>query len=123
MTIYEQQLRLEYERERERRKTKQGSFEASFARLGQEPSESWLSDRGAGADAIIAHCDGENTGNWYTRRRKNARKRLMRAMRESLPVFDLIMENGKNRKESICQLMNAPKSADGTPLVNTTGST
>ena len=100
----------ERDRQRAWRNTNQGVFESSFLHVDYseaevwEKSPSWLSDRGAGVEAIIRHCDGEYGENYYLRRLESARRKLIKHNRRLVAVFDLIVKNGKNRKESICQL-------------------
>ena len=103
----------ERDRERKKRKAKKrehlaGMVHYDFAKVeAQENSPAWLSDRGAGVEAIIRHCDGELGVSCYERRLEWARDLIKhhKPLRRSADVFELIVENGKNRKESICQLM------------------
>ena len=85
-----------------------------------ENSPSWLSDGGKGEDAIIAACDGEGSESRHMRCIKNAREKLRRAHPELVEVFNLIVKNGSNRKESIWQLMSR-NCANGTPPKSATG--
>ena len=100
----------ERDRERKWRKAKKrehlaGMVHYDFAKEeAQDESPAWLSDRGAGVEAIIRHCDGEHGENYYLRRLDSARRKLIMHNRRLVAVFDLIVKNGKNRKESICQL-------------------
>lgn len=112
----------ERDRERERRKAEQGKFEASFLHIDHvkaemlEKSPPWLSDRGSGVERLVDAIDGVNDLSWYNRRLKVARETLRRAHPELLEVFDLIVKNGKNRKESIWEMV---KSALRKPLSGT----
>ena len=63
-----------------------------------------FSDQGAGAEAVYAAVDGETPETVYSRRLKVARERLRRAYPELVEVFNLIVKNGPNRTESICEL-------------------
>ena len=119
----------EIDRERQWRKSKRKGNIRNVVHLvdfGQaetaEESPSWLSDNGAGAEAIVSHCDGEDGESSFERIRRNARRRLKRAHPELVEVFDLIIENGRNRKESIWQLMSRDP-ANGTPPGCATGTT
>ena len=118
----------EKDRERERREAKQGAFEASMLHIDLEESEmrddspSWLSDRGAGAEAVYAHADGETPETIYNRRIRLARKRVWQHLPESLEVFNLIIQNGDNKEESIWALLKN-SSAYGTPPKSATDST
>ena len=143
--VYRQCLKREIDRERMWRKSKRCGnirnsvhildFEAAEA---AEDSPSWISDGGKGVEDIIDACDRAAPGAEGTeapldcgcepnRRRRdilrNARKRLKRAHPELLEVFNLIVKNGKNRKESIWALMNSRKRRNGTPQRCCTGAT
>lgn len=104
---YQKALKRERDREYHRRESDQGMFEASFVHLDfdeaetREKSPKWLSDKGEGVEAIVRAVDGEPT---REERISSARKRLVESAPRLVEVFDLIMENGKNREESIWQL-------------------
>ena len=88
---YAKCLKRERDREACRREAKQGAFEAemlSFDRL------------------VDSFEDPSKVGgsSFYTRRIKVARVRLSRKHPELLEVFNLIVKNGKNRRESIAKL-------------------
>ena len=107
---YAKCLKRERDREACRRETEQGAFEAemlSFDRLVdsfEDPSKAAIfSDCGAGA-AAIRSADEVGGSSFYTRRIKVARVRLSRNHPELLEVFNLIVKNGKNRRESIAKL-------------------
>jgi len=121
--VYRQCLKRELDRERKWRNSEQGAFEASMLSLDRIISrkhcrdvpnsaaddcdfavDGWQSDGGKGMEAVIRYCDGELGESYYQRRIKFARRRLARYDRRLLEVFDLIMKNGKNREESICQM-------------------
>lgn len=110
MRDYAKCEKRERDRQRKWRKTEQGRFESSMLHLDfneaetREQSPKWLSDKGKGADDIIAAVDGELGETHYERRLKWARQRIKRRMPECMDVFNLIVKNGKNRKESICQM-------------------
>ena len=111
--VYRECLKRERDRERLWRKSKRHKdvrnhlhfvhvdFEEAEA---QDESPAWQSDGGKGMEAVIRYCDGELGESYYLRRIKYARRRLARYDRRLLEVFDLIMKNGKNREESICQM-------------------
>ena len=61
---------------------------------------------GKGVEAIVAACDGERTMSRYQRILRNARRRLKRAHPELVEVFNLIVKNGSNRKESIWTMVS-----------------
>ena len=61
---------------------------------------------GKGAEEIIAACDGETPEARYRRILRNARDRLRRAHPELVEVFNLIVKNGSNRKESIWTMVS-----------------
>lgn len=103
MSDYAKCEKRERDRQRKWRKTEQGKFEASFVRMDYEASEAtlnspaWLSDGGKGAQDIIDAVDGEPTREELI---SSARKRLVESAPRLVEVFDLIIENGTNRKES-----------------------
>ena len=122
---YRKALKRESDRNRSRRKSQQGAFEASFVSFDQFPAdaekyESWYSDNGAGVDAIVAHCDRAELARSVMLKR--AREKVRYATPELLEVFNLVVKNGTNRKESIWELMKtAERRTDGTPPENATG--
>ena len=127
--VYRQCLKRERDREREARKTKRrGEIRSAlhFCFLDFEKAEAlddspaWISDNGKGAEEIIAACDGETPEARYRRILRNARDRLRRAHPELVEVFNLIVKNGSNRKESIWQLMSRNR-ASGMPPKSDTG--
>ena len=76
-----------------------------MAESKDDPTRSGVfSDGGAGAEKIRAF-DERRDGNYYTERADECRKELRRKRRGYLiPVFDLIVENGKFRQDSIAEL-------------------
>ena len=127
---YKRCIARENDRYREWAKTRQGAFEtyqvmhfdaeAEEARE-REHSTSWLSDRGRGA-AAIRRCGKvvrpQDDLNTRKKRIDRAKHRIMRKAPECLETFWLILKNGKNRKESIWQLMKNKTSkgpANGRP--------
>ena len=114
---YGQCLRRERKRYREWAKTKQGAFETyqvlhfdaeQEEAREREHSTSWLSDRGRGA-AVIRRCGKvarpQDDPDTRKKRIDRAKHLVMRKAPECLKTFWLILRNGKNRKESIWQLM------------------
>ena len=109
---YRQCIARERKRYREWAKTRQGAFEtyqvlhldaeAEEARE-RERSTSWLSDRGKGA-AAIRRCGPARTDIWR-KREAAAIEKVRRQAPHLLPVFRLILKNGSNREESICELV------------------
>ena len=116
---YKRCIAREKDRYREWAKTRQGAFEtyqvmhfdaeAEEARE-REHSTSWLSDRGKGA-AAIRRCGKvvrpQDDPDTRKKRINRARMAIIRHMPECLDTFRLIIKNGKNRKESIWQLMKS----------------
>ena len=114
---YKRCIAREKDRYRENAKTRQGAFEtyqvlhfdaeAEEARE-REHSTSWLSDRGRGA-AAIRRCGRvarpQDDPDTRKKRIDRAKHLVMRKAPECLETFWLIIRNGKNRKESIWQLM------------------
>ena len=109
---YQKALKRERDREYHRRESDQGMFEASFVHLDfdeaetREKSPKWLSDKGEGVEAIVRAVDGEDGESRYARCIKNARERLRRAHPELVEVFNLVVQNGSNRKESIWTMVS-----------------
>ena len=104
-------LKLERDRERSWRESAQGRFEASHQSLDrlvdtfEDPSEiAVFSDGGAGEESVIDNCDDVTPEARRDQCHWNARRRIRRAHPEWLEVFDLIVKNGSNRMESICQM-------------------
>ena len=127
---YKRCIAREKDRYREWAKTRQGAFEtyqvlhfdaeAEEARE-REHSTSWLSDRGRGA-AVIRRCGKvarpQDDPDTRKKRIDRAKHLVMRKAPECLETFWLIIRNGKNRKESIWQLMKGKASkrpANGRP--------
>ena len=111
---YRKALKMERDRERSRRNAKKRAhlkcvvhIDVDFSEAeARDDSPTWISDNGAGVEAIVAHCDGEDVESSFERIRRNARRRLKRAHPELVEVFDLIIENGSNRKESIWTMVS-----------------
>ncbi len=109
---YAKCLKRERDRKAKRREAKQGAFEAemlSFDRLVdsfEDPSKAAIfSDNGACVDAIVDRCDGVTPESRRTQCIRKARRRLLRTHPEWLEVFELVIKNGNNRTESICQMI------------------
>ena len=107
---YAKCLKRERDRKAKRRETEQGAFEAemlSFDRLVDSFEDSSkaaiFSDNGVGA-AAIRSSDEMGGSSFYTQRIKVARRRLARNFPELVEVFNLVVKNGKNRRESIAEL-------------------
>ena len=122
----------ERDRQRKWRNTYQGQFESSFLSLdamggprfvaasgGTKPAppDAWLSDRGKGVEDIITACDFaiESVVSYLIPR--IARMYLKIFHPRLVRVFDLVLLNGKNRKESIWQMIHPTSSepSNGTP--------
>ena len=114
---YKRCIRRENDRYREWAKSRQGAFEtyqvmhfdaeAEEARE-REHSTSWLSDRGRGARVIRVFGKVARPQDDLDTRQKRidrAKHLVMRKAPECLETFWLIIKNGKNRKESIWQLV------------------
>ena len=117
VSAYERALARERERERKRRATAQGRFESAALSLDARPDldtdecESWLTDAGRGAAVIRGETpEPEDTGDTRRKRMDWAKHRIMRKAPECLETFWLVIRNGKNRKESIWQLMKSKAS-------------
>ena len=68
-----------------------------------------LTDEGAGAEDVRSF-EERRDGSYYTRRIKIARVRLSRICPELVEVFNLVVKNGKNRRESIAALTREDRS-------------
>ena len=119
---YKRCIAREKDRYRENAKTRQGAFEtyqvlhfdaeAEEARE-REHSTSWLSDRGRGAATIRRFgkvARPQDDPDTRKKRIDRAKHLVMRKAPECLETFWLILRNGKNRKESIWQLMKGKAS-------------
>ena len=112
--VYRRCLKMERDRERSCRNAKKRihlkcivHIDVDFSEAeARDDSPTWLSDNGAGVEAIIAHCDGETSETRQERILRNARRKLKRAHPELVEVFDLIVKNGSNRKESIWTMVS-----------------
>ena len=111
-------MKQERDRARSWRESAQGMFEASMLSLDrlvdtfEDPSKAAaFSDGGAEATATRIF-DEALDGSYYTRRIKVARIRLSRKFPVLVEVFNLIVKNGKNRRESIAELVARGRSPD-----------
>ncbi len=79
-----------------------------------------LSDKGAGVEAIVAGCDGENAESHYDKLLRKARDHVRNTAPHLLDVLNLVVKNGRNRKESIWEMMNTAEKpqSDGTGEVS-----
>ena len=115
--------RLEAERERKRLRYSKGKFAASMLHIevhadfqdiensDRDPRNAWISDKGVGAEDVRSF-EKRKDGSYYTRRIKIARVRLSRVHPELVEVFNLVAKNGKNRSESIAELVGRGRSHD-----------
>ena len=99
-----------------RTQTYKGRFISSMLSLDEhvesfdDPSKiKAFSDGCAGAEKTVARCDREKTdpeegGNYYTQCENTARNALEIVHPETVEVFDLILKNGKNRKDSVTEI-------------------
>jgi len=108
---------VEWERKREvyTRTTPQGAFERSLVHLDELPHDDemptgWASDGGQGVERMIEAIDGPQRG---TREQaiQKAQMKVIRQCPHRLPVFWLVLKNGTNRKESICELVKTMPTA------------
>lgn len=116
---YRQCMKREMYRERKWRMSKRYGNVRNMAHIcdfaaaeAAEESPSWLSDKGAGAsstlDAVDWNCFGNDDAETvYSRRLRAAREKVRRSDPSLVRVFNLIVRNGRNRKESIYQLLTA----------------
>lgn len=89
---------------------RQSSWEDYFTlddeRMDDDKDELY-SDHGASVERMIDAID--MGGDYYRRRIKAARKFVTRNAPRLLPVLNLILKNGKNRKESIWSMLKKPR--------------
>ena len=120
--VYVRCLFLERERERKHRKYTTRAESDARAVHYQKPQTHGeddeeldfgfdLTDKGAGSEDVRAF-DEKIEGSYYTRRIKIARVRLSRVHPELVEVFNLVAKNGKNRSESIAELVGRGRSHD-----------
>ncbi len=107
--------RWEIERERKHRKYTASAatdarafhYEAPPQTHGEDDEEldcGWdLTDAGEGAESVRTF-DERRDGSYYTRRIKVARVGLSRKFPDLIEVFNLVVKNGSNRRESIAIL-------------------
>ena len=108
-------LKLERDRERSRRESAQGKFEASHQSLDrfldtfEDPSKAAVfSDGGAGAEQIVAECDGDGGIAHYRTCVKRAMNRL-RGRPELQKTLRLIVKHGNRREDSIWAILASRK--------------
>ena len=103
--IAAEEYKLEEDRERKRmdRLSKDRGVEIVHVEVGdddEEGSPEWHSDQGKGEEVVIVAV----AKTFYTMCIANARSELEKFDKKLLPVFDLVIKNGKNRDESIREL-------------------
>ena len=108
-------LKLERDRARSRRESTQGKFEAShqsfdrFLDTFEDPSKAAVfSDGGAGAEQIVAECDGDGGIAHYRTCVKRAMNRL-RGRPELQKTLRLIVKHGNRREDSIWAILASRK--------------
>ena len=104
-------LKLERDRERSRRESAQGKFEASHQSLDrfldtfEDPSKAAVfSDGGAGAERIVAGCDGDGGPTYYGKCIKRAMNRL-RNRPELRRTLRLVVKYGNRREDSMWEIL------------------
>ena len=112
---YRKALKMERDRSRSRRRYRKGMFQENMLHLEHyldfqdvendeyDPRNAWISDKDAGAEKIRSF-DERRDGSHYTRRIKVARVVLSRKFPDLIEVFNLVVKNGSNRRESIAIL-------------------
>ena len=71
----------------------------------REESPAWISDGGKSEDEMVSRIDGETLGkSHYTKCIEDAREKLDAFDKKLITVFDLVVKNGTNSQESICEL-------------------
>ena len=118
---YSKALKRERDRERSRRNAKKRAHLKSVVHIDVDFSEAefrddspkWISDNGAGMEAIIAHCDGEDSKSSPSKLLRKARDHVRNTAPRLLEVFNLVVKNGHNREESIWALMKSRSCRSG----------
>ena len=117
---YRKVLKMERDRSRSRRRYRKGMFQENMLHLEHyldfqdvendedDPRNAWISDKDAGAEKIRSF-DERRDGSHYTRRIKVARVVLSRKFPDLIEVFNLVVKNGSNRRESIAELASHRK--------------
>ena len=115
---YRQALKLERERERKRRRYRKGEFASSmlhiehdfdFQRIensDEDTRNAWISDRGAGAERVVAACDGDRSPESHRACVKRAMNRL-RNHPELQKTLRLVVKNGNRREDSMWALLES----------------
>lgn len=99
---YQGAIDAERHRERQWRKTKQGAFESSFVSF--EEAKEGFYPLGAAVSRPF-HQDPEKARRAY----KSAHELVRRKAPHCLEVFGLILKNGSNRQQSICEMIEKLK--------------
>ena len=79
----------------------------SFSNFESDDTDPLQSDNGAGVERMVDAID--NGGDYYRRRERAARDFVRLHAPRLLPVLNLILKNGKNRKESIWSMLKKPR--------------
>ena len=73
----------------------------------RDGSPGFISDGGKGSEAIVAACDPPAGGAPRKQKAQDARRRVANNMPYAMEVLNLVIDNGRDRETSICQLMEA----------------
>ena len=113
---YRKALKLERERERKRRRYRKGQFASSmlhiehdfdFQRIensDEDPRNAWISDRGAGAERVVAKCNGDRSPEHYRACVKRAMNRL-RNRPELRRTLRLVIKHWPRREDAIWAIL------------------
>ena len=113
---YQGSLDAERHRERQWRKTKQGAFESSFVSF--EEAKEGFYPLGAAVSRPF-HQDPEKARRAYERSRKTVERKAPHCK----DVFNLILKNGSNRQQSICEMIEKLKAKKRVLKTSTKNST
>lgn len=81
-------------------------FWETYVRLRENEHDPYYSDNGAFVERMLNAIDGTmRTASFYNRRIALAYEYCEKEAPWALPVLKLIIKNGKNRKESICEMV------------------
>ena len=109
-------LKLERDRGHSRRRYGKGKFQDSmlhiehdfdFQRIensDEDPRNAWISDRGAGAERVVADCDGDGSPAYYRACVKRAMNRL-RNRPELRRTLRLVLKHWPRREDAIWEIL------------------
>ena len=115
---YRKALKMERDRSRSRRQYRKGMFQENMLHLEHyldfqdvendedDPRNAWISDKDAGAEQIVAGCDGDGGPTYYGKCIKRAMNRL-RGHQELQKTLRLIVKHGNRREDSMREILDS----------------